>query len=494
MRFSSADEMRAFDRRAAAEFGLSVATLMRRAGLAVAEATRRAAVLRGVCDLPVLLAAGHGNNGGDARVAATFLGEWGFRTSVFAPEDSLPDPLAVPHGSLVVDGLLGTGARGAPRGAIAEAIRWMNRLRAERGAFVVAIDVPSGLDADTGAVADPAVEADLTVTLGLPKRCLAPGAPEVGALRCGRVEAAGLGFPAALVGETPADTDELVCGEVEALLPRRPRAAHKGDFGHVFVLAGSDRYAGAAALAAEAAARGGAGLVSVRTTREAACPIRVRLPEAMVEALPGPSVTPEALGPEFAEALRRAGTLVVGPGLTTGDGPLRALRLALESGVARAVLDADALSLLATHPELVGALPAATVLTPHPGEAARLLGTTVAEVQRDRRAALLALVAKTGATVVLKGAGTLVSAPGRGVHVLRAGNPGMATGGSGDVLAGLCGALLAQGLAPFDAARLAVWRHATAGDEAAWRGGEAAVLARDMAVRHGFGADQQFSF
>ena len=489
MRFTTAAEMRECDRRAAAEFRLPTATLMRRAGLAVAEAVRRVADERDIRDLPVILVAGKGNNGGDARVAASVLREWGFQTvlvplleagSRAASAVSFPDPADFTHGSIVVDGVLGTGASGEPRGAAAEVIHWIRRLRDERGAFVVAIDIPSGLDADTGAFAENSVVADLTVTLGLPKACFAPTAPESGALRCGRVEAVDIGFPPELLGPTPADADELIAGDVEALLPPRPRAAHKGDFGHVAILGGSDRYTGAVALAAEAAARAGAGLVSVYTTHEAALPLRVRVPEAMVRALPGPVVTREALGPAFPAEIRRCGTLVAGPGLTTEDAALSALCHALESGVGRAVLDADALTLLAEHPDLLETLPPATILTPHPGEAARLLGTSVADVQRDRPAALRALVAKTGAAVILKGAGTLVGVPGRGIHVLRAGNPGMATGGSGDVLAGICGALLAQGLAPFDAARLAVWRHAAAGDRAAWRLGEPAVLARDL--------------
>ena len=502
MRFTTASEMRDCDRRAALEFELPTAMLMRRAGLAVAEAVRRVAALRGVRDLPVLLVAGKGNNGGDAVVAAEFLAAWGLRTELFSlitrhqhasgtasmPEGGctgkaalvFPDPAAVPRGSIVVDGVLGTGATGEPRGAAAEAVRWIRRIRDERAAFVVAIDLPSGLDADSGAFAENSIVADLTVTLGLPKMCLAPTAPEAGALRCGHVEAVDIGFPPELLGPTLPNADELIARDVEALLPPRPRTAHKGDFGHVTILGGSDRYTGAVALAAEAAARGGAGLVSVYTTREAALPLRARLPEAMVRGLPGPVVTRESLGPDFPAELRRCGTLVAGPGLTTDDAALSALCLALESGIARAVFDADALSLLAAHPDLLDELPPATILTPHPGEAARLLGATAADVQRDRTAALRSLVEKTHAAIVLKGAGTLVGAPDHGIHVLRAGNPGMATGGSGDVLAGLCGALLAQGLAPFDAARLAVWLHAKAGDAAAWRLGEPAVLARDL--------------
>ena len=498
MRFVTASEMRELDRRAAAEFNLPTPVLMQSAGLAVAEAVRRVADIKGVRDLPVLLFAGRGNNGGDVFAATRYLAEWGFRCQIFSSSQTAeavgglpptvsvypigPDcvrPLSVPRGTLVVDGLLGTGLHGDPRGPEADAIRCIQALRGMRGAFVIAVDVPSGMNADTGAFGLPSVSADLTVTLALPKLGMASESDEI-APHCGRIEVANIGFPSALSGPDEENGLALIAGASVETLPRRPRAAHKGYFGHVVLVGGSARYTGAIALAAEAAARGGAGLVSVATVREAALPLRARLPEAMVRVVDAPSLSRDGLGTDFPAFLRKCGTLVVGPGLGLADDALGALECVLESGVARAVVDADALTLLAAHPDLLDALPPDTVLTPHPGEAARLLGIGPDDVQRDRPAALRALVEKTGRTVVLKGAGTLVGAPGRGRHILRGGNPGMATGGSGDVLAGIVGALLAQWLPSFDAARAAVWLHAKRGDEAAWRKGEAALLARDI--------------
>ena len=536
MRFTTASEMRLLDARAESDFGIPTSTLMNHAGLAVAEAVRRVATLKGIRDLPVLMFAGRGNNGGDVFAAALFLREWGIPARVFAITASTADmrteaarsyfgqaakllsvesvpssdssfPFVVPHHSVVVDGLLGTGVQGDPRGAEADAIRAINRLRDERGAFVVAVDLPSGMNADDGTFGNPSVFADLTVTLALPKLGMATQTDAV-AEHCGRIEVADIGLPAREsespkvaepcrgVGDSPAEQFEnpksevrspvpedlqlIAEAEVDGLLPRRKRSAHKGDFGHVVLVGGSAQYTGAIALAAEAAARGGAGLVSVATVCEAAQPLRARLPEAMVRAVDAPALSRTGLGRDFQAFLRRCGTLVVGPGIGLSDDAVGALECALESGVERAVIDADALTLLAAHPDLLETLPQETVLTPHPGEAARLLGTTAAEVQHDRPAALRALVERTKAAVVLKGNGTLVGAPGHGIHLLRAGNPGMATGGSGDVLAGLTGAFLAQGLSAFDAARAAVWHHAKRGDEAAWRLGEAAVLPRDL--------------
>lgn len=460
MRFVTAKTMRELDRQAAEAYGLPTAVLMRRAGLAVAEAVRRVATIRGVRDLPVLVFAGHGNNGGDAKVAAEFLHEWGLPTMSCVGD--------TPHGCIVVDGLLGTGIQGDPRGETADAIRTINRLREERGAFVVAIDIPSGMNADTGECGHPCVCADLTVTMALPKLGMASEAPEVLG-HCGRIEVADIGFPSELTGPEEENGLALIAGaSVERPLSRRKRDAHKGDFGHVALVGGSKRYTGAISLAAEAAARSGAGLVTVATVPEAAAVVRARVPEAMVVS--------EEMG--FPDG--RYSALVMGPGLGRTDKAWARMCDALRGGVPKAVVDADALALLAGHPEAWNLLPRESVLTPHPGEAALILGTTAATVQRDRPAALRALVEKTGATVVLKGAGTLVGAPGRGRHLLRGGNPGMATGGSGDVLAGMIGGLLAQGLDAWSAARAGVWAHARNGDEAAWYKGEAFLLARDL--------------
>ena len=253
-------------------------------------------------------------------------------------------------------------------------------------------------------------------------------------------------------------------------LPRRRRDAHKGTFGTVLVVAGGDGMLGAAVLAATAALRGGAGLVQV------AVPGALR--SAMAIAVPCATSIDRGDRPTVRAALAAASAVVVGPGLGATATTRRLVRDVLRDSCAPVVLDADALNVLAPlRRPLVAKAP--LVLTPHPGEAARLLGTDTTEVQRDRLAALQALVGRSGAVVVLKGSGTLVGDERRWFHN-RTGNPGMATGGSGDVLAGLLGAFLAQGLSPFDAACLAAHAHGKAGDRVARRLGQAGLIASDL--------------
>lgn len=508
MRFVTATEMRELDRRATEMHGISGVALMRRAGLGVAEAVRRLAVATGATDLPVVLVAGPGNNGGDVFAAASELLAWGFRVRVRLAADesritgdarvflnALPmdaitawtdsarwdadSPAFFPRGTIFVDGLLGTGAHGVPRGAVAAAIRWLQRAGAV--GKVVAVDLPSGLDADKGSCADPHVVADLTVCLALPKTGLQS---DEALAACGRVEIADIGFPPALTGAIETDGRGWI-GEPEmrTLVPPRPRQAHKGVFGHVLVIGGSRGFSGAAALSAGGALRAGVGLTSVWTPCAVAGAVAALIPEAMVHGVgseAAESLHPAALEADWPTACASHDAVVIGPGLSQRDGIAELVDAVLGSSAKRVVLDADALNVVAGRAERMRAVRAQLVLTPHPGEAGRLLGVTAAAVQADRPEALRALVDLTGATVVLKGAGTLVSAPGRGVHQLLAGNPGMATGGSGDVLAGLLGGLLAQGMEAFDAARLAVWWHAAAGDLAAWRGTQASLSAGDI--------------
>lgn len=252
-------------------------------------------------------------------------------------------------------------------------------------------------------------------------------------------------------------------------LPRRPREAHKGTFGTVLVVAGSESMLGAAVLAATAALRGGAGLVRVAVPRA--------LQPFVAAAVPCATTVARA-GAPLRAALAHASALVVGPGLGATPATRRLVRAILRAARVPVVLDADALNVLAPLRRPLRTR-APLVLTPHPGEAARLLGTTAARVQADRAAALRELCARSGGVVVLKGARTLVG-DGQEVFTNRTGNPGMATGGSGDVLAGLLGALLAQGLAPFAAARLGVHAHGRAGDRIAARVGEVGLIAADL--------------
>ncbi len=494
MRFATSTEIRALDAaaRAAAwsEPGADPArALMRLAALALADAVSGIAARLPVRP-EVFAVAGGGDNGGDALLALDLLAARGFRTTALRVADAAAwagmPAAAVPARAIVLDGALGLGLRGAPRTDAAAAIAWTNRVRDERGAIVVAVDLPSGLDADTGAAPGPAVRADFTVTMGLPKPAFVR--PAALAL-CGEILVADIAYPADALAppDDPGAVELFSEPDARRLVPPRAWDANKGDFGHVAVVAGSGRYRGAPALAALGALRGGAGLVTAVVPREVAPSVAAAAPELMPLGYDGESLSSGALaglGFDFAGKV-----LLAGPGLSRAPGVADALAWLLSTpGLRGAVLDADALlgrlpppeGSKVEGPQVEGFPPSNTILTPHPGEAARLLGTTVAAVQADRPAAARELAARSGATVVLKGAGTLVAAPGRPLSIIPCGNPGLARGGSGDILAGLCAALLARGLAPYDAARVAAWRHGRAADLSALRRGVESMLPTDL--------------
>jgi NAD(P)H-hydrate epimerase len=511
MEFLASEQVREWDRRAIAECGVSGLALMNRAGAAVARMVAQLAQIRGGPAYPVLFVAGRGNNGGDAFVAARRLHLDGWRVRVrmiCSPEELrgdarlaceemrragvgatiLPQPEAwqvwdetdLPQGGVVVDGLLGIGSTGAPRGVVAAAIQWIQR--AARRAAVVAIDLPSGLDADTGEAQAPAVRADLTVSLAAPKAGFAhPCAWEY----LGHLEVAEIGLPRAV---RPAGT---VCPGVHyndapalALLrPRRGRATHKGNYGHLLVIGGSHGLSGAPALAAMGALRGGTGLVSAAVPADGMAALAALAPSAMAYRVRDEAggLTPATLA-EAVWDFSPFDVVLAGPGLSRREGTRGIVHDLLKSVVPRLVLDADALNVLNGDCSLLRRAPGLppVVITPHPGEAARLLGCTVAGVQGDRVAAAQELARRSRAVVVLKGAGTLVAGPENAPCLNLTGNPGLAKGGTGDVLAGLLAGLWAQGLSPLDAARLAVYWHGTAGDLAAWQQGEDALIAEDL--------------
>lgn len=441
--------------------------LMSRAAHAIWRALRRRWPDAGA----VTVLAGRGNNAGDGYLVAALARRAGWRVRLLAVGDSarlqgeaalardealgagvVIEPwsdCAVLEGVLV-DALLGTGLGGAVREPYAQAIRLLNA----SGLPVLAVDIPSGLCADTGQVLGVAVRADLTVTLIGLKLGLFTGAAAdwVGALLFDDLQA----DPSLVAGQ--ACTAQRLAGANLPRLPARPRTVHKGQLGHVLVVGGDRGLAGAALLAAQGALRGGAGMVSLATRAEHLAAALARVPEVMGAAVASANQL-LALG-------AAASVWVVGPGLGQGAWG-RSLLSAAALGKAPQVWDADALNLLAT-----GALelPAGSLITPHPGEAARLLGSTAAEVQADRPAAVRALARRYQAVCVLKGAGSLVADPDGRLLLCDRGHPAMAGAGLGDVLAGLIGALLAQGLAPFAAASLAVWLHATAGERLAQEG------------------------
>ena len=504
MKSVTCEQMRGIDRRTISEFDVPGTVLMDRAGRGVAETVRQRALAAPVRPR-IILIAGRGNNGGDAFVAARYLAEWGLAPEVrlaAAMSDVKGDALehgqrlrtagvpirelpteqdwnnlpvgARPGECLLVDGLLGTGSSGVPRGTVAAAIRHVNAGRH----VVVAIDVPSGLNADTGEAAGETVRADVTVTMGLPKiGLLQPSALDY----VGTLEVVDIGVPAPLVAAVPSDVEFIAAQDVYPMFGRRPRDAHKGVFGHVLLIGGADGYAGAIAMAARAAVRSGSGLVTALVPSGIAPVVAAMAPEAMVHGAAqtdSGSLASEAVADDL--DLARYTAVLAGPGMTTHRETRRGVERLLGSVRGPLILDADALNALGQDLELVRNSQAAVILTPHPGEMARLIGGSSAGVQSARFATARSAAGLTRAVVILKGAGTLVAERQGSLHVNLTGNPGMATGGMGDVLAGLIAGLAAQGLRPFDAARAGVYLHGRAADRAAWRTSEAGLSAGDV--------------
>ena len=469
-----ADQVRAMDRFAIDTLGIPGIDLMQRAGEAAFRILRTqwpgAQRLAVVC--------GAGNNGGDGYVVARLARDAGLdvRVCSLAPIERLRgDALTacrsyqasggaiLEYGGdgfeefdLVVDALLGTGLDRRVSGQYAAAIEAVNRFHGP----VLALDIPSGLHADTGCRLGGAVEADWTVTfIGLKQGLFTGDGPEC----CGTITFSSLGVPPEVQSsQQPSALLSTLPGPVFA---PRCRSAHKGHFGHVLVIGGDAGFSGAVRLAAEAAARVGAGLVSVATRAAHAAFINLTQPEIMSH------------GIETAKNLdalrRRASVVAVGPGLGQSPWAVELFAAACQCDLPM-VVDADALNLLANMP----ASRQNWVLTPHPGEAARLLQTSVAEIQRNRFAAVKALQDRYGGVCVLKGAGSLIY-DGEAITVNMTGNPGMASGGMGDVLSGVAAGLIAQGLGPADAARMAVALHGAAADRAA-TDGERGMLAGDL--------------
>jgi len=510
--------MRALDAHTIEDQGIAGEVLMESAGRSVVEAVL--ARWRGGPGSEVLVVCGGGNNGGDGLVVARHLHGLGVPVRALLlsdPKQARGDAatalrraravgvpleqgrLRPPRAGVVVDAIFGTGLSRKVEGAPARAIR---RLNAARGpdVQVVAVDAPSGIDGRTGAVHGVAVEADLTVTVSLPK----PGLLlEPGRRHAGRLLVARVGIADATPRVAP-DAETWSAAWAGALLPARPPAAHKGTFGHVLVAAGSQGKTGAAALAAAGAGRAGAGLVTVACPAAANDVLEVKCTEAMTAPLPdtlsgGFAATGEAA---LLELAAERDVLACGPGLGR-DGETQALVRAAAARVERPlVLDADGLFAFAGRADELAERPGPSILTPHPGEAARLLALGrrgTAEINADRLAAARELARRTGCVVLLKGAASVVAEPpararGRGrsgarpgrAYVNPTGGPGLASGGTGDVLTGVVAGLWAQlrrepDAGPFEVAALAAYVHGAASDRLAARHGPAGLLAEDLA-------------
>ncbi len=559
MRVVTAQQMRDMDRRASEEFGIPGVVLMENAGRAVVDAVRRElGLLRGK---RAVVFCGPGNNGGDGFVIARYLSLEGADCTLlfvgeakglkadarthfdlarrlelnFLPtgQDAERDALLV-RADVVIDALLGTGVKSAPRAEVAAQIEAINTVSCP----VFAVDIPSGVDADTGATPGVAVRATHTVTFATPKLglLLFPGAECVGKLQVADI---GLDWEKVVHADpteptirlqfalptrpflsstdgrssggqgssngyfrVPSAGPTLDFGKANRLLQKRKGETNKGDYGHVGIVAGSRGMAGAPALVARGAQRVGAGLVTVLAPAGVQPTISAKLDEQMT--VPLPEKNGAVSGEAFAEVARfaeRATVLCVGPGLTTEpEAAALVYRLLVEISKPL-VLDADGLNALAMSPERAQARPddprAPLVLTPHPGEAARLLGTSIADVQSNRIASVRELARRYRATVVLKGRHSLIADIQGNVIINTSGNPGMASGGMGDTLTGILGGLLAQALAPLrtiedenffrteaipplEVVAFGVFLHGLAGDLAAASHGEAGLVAGDL--------------
>jgi len=496
----TAEQMRDLDQRAVRERGLPSLRLMENAGQAVAEAAFQ--MTEPCPDRPIVIVCGRGSNGGDGFVAARHLAKLGRAVQVFlaaergqvagdakANLERLAEAgleaaqvaeagaasAACRQAGLVVDALFGTGLSGDVAGLPAELIEAMNGC----GRPVLAVDIPSGLAANSGAALGVAVKATRTVTMGLPKlgMFMSPGADCVG-----KLTVADIGFPAELVGTSPSVADLIEPAWVRLLLPARRRTAHKGDFGRVLVIAGSVGMTGAACLCAEAALRVGAGLVTVGCPESLNDILEVKLTEAMSFPLPETyerSLDTRALA-VILELAESADVLAIGPGISRHPDTALLVQRLVGRVDKPMVVDADALNALSEAPGLLEGSHAPAVLTPHPGEMARLMGVSAEEVQGNRAHFAKTAASRFRSVVTLKGAYSLICETGRPLTINPTGNPGMASGGTGDVLTGLVAGLIAQGLLPFEAACAGAYLHGLAGDLAASSTGEASLVAGDL--------------
>ncbi len=472
-----AEQVRELDRLAIDYYGSSGTSLMGAAGQALFDEIRRSFPRA----RSIALMCGGGNNAGDGYVVARLARQAGLTVELHhlvdpselkgearhACEEAIAagvsminyDGQALDGWDLIVDALFGTGLNAPVEGVWREAIEAINYAATP----VIAADIPSGLNADSGAVMGVAVRADVTVCfIGLKRGMFTDDGPD----HCGKLRFVSLGVPHEVYGHLPDHAERLDYEMVRHILPPRPRNSHKGDFGHVLVIGGDYGMAGAARMAAEAAARCGAGLVSVATRSENTAVITTACPEIMCHAVEQAN--------DLTPLLKRATVVVIGPGLGQQAWGQAMLSRVLDCGLPL-VVDADAINLLAQEPYYHNKW----VLTPHPGEAARLIGCTSSEVQQERFTATASIVASYGGVAVLKGAGTIIEAMGSEPAVCSAGNPGMASGGMGDILSGVIASFIAQGLGLEQAACVGVTLHAEAADLAA-ENGERGMLATDL--------------
>ncbi len=504
MKVLTAEKVRQIDK-ACEGIGIPTSVLMENAGKAVAEEAVR--ILDGVIGRNIVILAGPGNNGGDGLVAARYLDERGANVSLYLfrqrNEDDPNFKLVKEHdiscvvlnndadleklnvelvsADAVIDSIFGTGNNRPLEDVYAEALKKVSIAKLKDPSIhIIAVDLPSGLNADTGAIDPACLRADDTVTLAFPKIGLycPPGLEYTG-----NITVADIGIPDNMADDVNV---ELIAAErVLAVLPARPLAANKGTFGKVLVVAGSVNYIGSAYLACSAAMRVGAGLVTLAIPASLQPVIASRLVETTY--LPLPETASGELSPQAVEVIRgeigNYNTLLIGCGLGQSESAKRLVNSILLEGsvsVSQLIIDADALNILSATPEWWKKLKRNAVLTPHPGEMARLLNTTVDKVQADRVGIARKAAKEWEKTVVLKGACTVIASPDGRTEISPQANPGLASAGTGDVLAGAITGMAAQGLGVMDAAVCGVYLHGQAGEAVSEKIGDTGMIAGDL--------------
>jgi ADP-dependent NAD(P)H-hydrate dehydratase / NAD(P)H-hydrate epimerase len=503
MKLATAEIMRKLDRRAAEELGLPGRVLMENAARGTV-----AAMFRHFPDLTVkrvAILAGRGNNGGDGFAVARYLLNRGVSCPVFlfaAREEVKGDAAAnlevlsrlggevfeilnmeeweaqrgkVESCDLMVDAIFGTGLKGEVKGFFQEIIEFVNSL----GRPTVAIDIPSGLDSDTGKVLGTCIQASLTVTFGLLKRGLAvlPGVE-----CCGRVVLVDISIPPSFIEGEEIHDHLIEASDLLPFLAPRNREAHKGEFGHLLVLAGSPGKTGAAAMVCEGALRVGTGLITLGIPQSLNGILEAKLTEPMTEPLAETKEGTLSLSAQgrILELCDRKDALAIGPGLSVNPETAKLIQRVVRSISLPAVIDADGLNAFSGRMDWIRKAPNEFVFTPHPGEMARMAEISVRQVQENRIGVTRDFAKNHGVTLVLKGARSVIASPEGEVFINPTGNPGMASGGMGDVLTGMIAGFLAQGLRSLDAARLGVYLHGLVGDFVAFQKGERGMAASDL--------------
>lgn len=494
MKIVTAQEMQQIDRTTIESYGLSGSILMERAGLSVARRIKERFDKR-----PVVVLAGGGNNGGDGFVVARELHNdgWNVKVLLFAKRDQLKGD-ALFHSkaaekfgvlieertkikveeltdTVVVDALLGTGLKKEVKAPLNKVIDTLN----ESGSPVAAVDIPSGISSDTGQIMGAAIKACITVTFGLPKRghYLYPGCGFAGELFIEDI-----GFPKTLLESEQLLVELIEPAQLRQLLPKRQRNAHKGNFGHVFLVAGSRGKTGAALMAARAALRAGAGLVTIGIPESISQTFACRVLEEMTLPLPCNSgfFTLDSLGPALKFLQEKASVLAIGPGVSSEPETASFVRALSVKSTVPVVIDADGINAFHKESQALSQIDAPCVITPHSGEMGRITGMSARQTDENRMHVAVEFAKVFNVIVLLKGAPSVLACPDDTMFINPTGNPGMASAGTGDVLTGIIAGLIAQGIPPVQGAKLGVYLHGLSGDIAAARKTEVAMTAGDI--------------